>query len=157
VPRVVDVKTVRSWFNSTLASRGFTVVDGCRERAGDGVQWLVGLDTSPVGRRMDVVVGLNLSGLAPRARARDCPISVNLANFPRLDPRTIAALFELRSTIEDDEREAGVRAALTTVADYVDGHMSINSLRSAYLEGDLKSALIFKDARALLESSWSGP
>lgn len=116
------------------------------------IQWLVQVERPPYGERVGIDVGVDLFGRAPDGPNK-CPIIWAVQRMSlRLDV-DIPTTLDLRIAMDPAERQQALAAMVAALIDYIHAHKSIESIRVAYRDGDLKAAFIHRDARAVLEAS----
>lgn len=120
--------------------------------------WLVELDRSPHAERYGLDLGIHVHGWggADPVRPTDCRVLAHLENLPvssELDRSDVLAALDLSTALPEDERAATLRVIAEALVAYIQGTGTEAELRARYRAGDLRSAFVHKEARAVLESA----
>jgi hypothetical protein len=148
---MINTKTARTWIGDELTSAGLRRHGAVWRLQGADVQWVVHIDRLPFGHRLGVDIGLDLRADSAAGRPTDCPILLHLENVSAIQDVPVVAALDLDSGLDDDERRRELGAAVRAVAFYLREHLTLSSVREAYVRGDFTSAFIHKDARTVLE------
>lgn len=146
----------KSWISEGLKAAGFRGRGSVWRMKGPEVQWVVHIDELPYGNRLGVDIGLDLQSATTRHRPTDCPVLLHLENLPVASDFAVVESLDLDSGLGPDQRRQELENATRALASYLTGHLTLRAVRAAYHAGDLGSAFIHKDARAILEAG-DGP
>lgn len=142
----------KSWLSESLKVGGFGGRGAVWRMKGSEVQWVVHIDELPYGNRLGVDIGLELQPATTPHRPTDCPILLHLENVPVARDSAVVEALDLDSGLAPDQRRQELEDVTRALATYLTGHLTLSAVRGAYRAGDLGSAFIRKDARAILEA-----
>lgn len=159
VHAVITAADLKSVFADAFEQAGMTSRRGTWRWSSPELTWLIELDRSPHGERYGLDLGVSLnrgSVVGDPARPTDCPILMHLENLPISVDVTRADMIEaldLGSGLLDENRAGVLRSVAEAVSKYVQSTATESALRSRFRAGDLRSAFVHKDVRAVLEGA----
>jgi hypothetical protein len=153
---MTPIATAKSWISESLKTAGLRGRGSVWRMKGPEVQWVVHIDELPYGNRLGVDVGLELQTTTTPRRPTDCPVLLHLENIHIARDFAVVASLDLDSGLAPDQRRQELEGVTRALANYLTGHLTLSAVRAAYAAGDLGSAFIRKDARAILEAG-DGP
>lgn len=134
-----------AWRDSGLEGRS-----GRWRLAGAEVHWVVQIEGDWLGR-MSIVADAALLSTERGPTSPGFPLRIFVESLPNLADVSLVEALALDSNMADEARRDILRDAASEVARFVVAHDTLESLRSAYLRGDLDSMSIRKDLRQTLE------
>lgn len=134
------------WREAGLKGRG-----GRWRHAGAELYWVVQVQRDWLDRLSIVADAAPMpTGHVPMSND-DYTLRIFVENLPSLADVNLVEALALDSSMVDDTRRETLRKAASDLATFVVSHGTLESLRSAYLGGELESMSIRKDLRERLE------
>jgi hypothetical protein len=149
----------KSSFSRAFAAQDLRSARQVWRFSADELTWYFQLQSLPFGARFGLDLGVHLGHLGAlqgHPRPNLCEIGTRAEVVPpvaELYPDAASNLFDLSSSLSDDERERGVAHFVAELCDYVRSIDTVPKLREAYARGELRGYFIRWDAREYLASA----
>ncbi len=148
---MTEISEARSILRDALKRAGLSGRGSVWRFPSKDVQWVVGIDRPPYGKRLGVEIGLDLQTEVVRPRANDCAVIVYLEQIPGIDYVDVMRAMDMDSTLEDEKRVEYLETAIRLLGDYLAERRTFAAVREAYHAGEFRG-FIHKDARARFEA-----